>query len=228
MKTFSGNILRAGGLAVALTLASSAFAVEVDPKRPISLVAVIHPTEGNVAKGTVTFTDLGEGLIEVNAKVEGLMPGSEHGFHIHEYGDASDPKGESAGWHFNPEGHDHALPTNPTRHAGDLGNLVANEQGHASYTGTVKNLTLFTGSHAILGRSVVVHAKADDGGQPTGNAGPRIGVGVIGYQDPSFAEKVKHLGHRIAGKVGEAIEKAGEGVEKAADKVEEKIDEVVR
>ena len=32
----------------------------------------------------------------------------------------------------------------------------------------------------VLGRGVIVHAKPDDGGQPTGNAGARIGQGVIG------------------------------------------------
>ena len=30
------------------------------------------------------------------------------------------------------------------------------------------------------GASIIVHAKKDDGGQPTGNAGGRIGCGVIG------------------------------------------------
>ena len=32
----------------------------------------------------------------------------------------------------------------------------------------------------IIGRSVVVHANEDTGEQPAGNAGPRIGLGVIG------------------------------------------------
>jgi len=36
------------------------------------------------------------------------------------------------------------------------------------------------GKNAVIGRGIVIHAKPDDGGQPTGNAGDRIGVGVIG------------------------------------------------
>ena len=32
---------------------------------------------------------------------------------------------------------------------------------------------------SFLDRSVIIHGKKDDGGQPTGNAGPRIGCGVI-------------------------------------------------
>ena len=30
-----------------------------------------------------------------------------------------------------------------------------------------------------------IDAKADDGGQPTGNAGPRISIGGIGYAKPN-------------------------------------------
>ena len=33
--------------------------------------------------------------------------------------------------------------------------------------------------HSLLGRSIIIHEKKDDGGQPVGNAGGRIGCGVI-------------------------------------------------
>jgi Cu/Zn superoxide dismutase len=36
----------------------------------------------------------------------------------------------------------------------------------------------------VLGRGLVVHAGPDDGGQPVGNAGARIAVGVIGVAQP--------------------------------------------
>ena len=48
------------------------------------------------------------------------------------------------------------------------------------------NLTLDTTitisgvKNPVIGRSVVVHANEDTGEQPAGNAGPRIGLGVIG------------------------------------------------
>ena len=32
---------------------------------------------------------------------------------------------------------------------------------------------------SYLGRAIIVHEKQDDGGQPTGNAGGRIGCGLI-------------------------------------------------
>ena len=38
-----------------------------------------------------------------------------------------------------------------------------------------------SGKNALIGRGVIVHGKADDlKSQPAGNAGPRIGCGVIG------------------------------------------------
>jgi Cu-Zn family superoxide dismutase len=43
----------------------------------------------------------------------------------------------------------------------------------------------FHGTTSILGRGVVVHEKADDlKTQPSGNAGGRLAVGVIGVAKP--------------------------------------------
>jgi len=51
------------------------------------LIAVLQPTAGNDVSGQVIFKDLGDGKVEVTAKVEGLEPDFKHGFHVHEYGD---------------------------------------------------------------------------------------------------------------------------------------------
>lgn len=150
---------------------------------PASLIAILTPTAGNDVTGSVTFAQDGD-KVTVTAKVMGLEPDSKHGFHIHEFGDISSADGTSAGGHFNPEGHDHALPTTEIRHAGDLGNLATNAEGTAELTVTVDNVSLMEGADAIVGRSVIVHEKADDGGQPTGNAGPRVAMGVIGVANP--------------------------------------------
>ena len=87
--------------------------------------------------------------------------------------------GASAGGHFNPEGHDHGLPATEKRHAGDFGNVTADAAGKAKFSLVVDNLTV-SKWNGVAGRSVIVHAKADDGGQPTGNAGGRVACGVIG------------------------------------------------
>jgi len=149
-----------------------------------ALIAVLQPTAGNDVSGQVIFKDLGNGKVEVTAKVEGLEPDSKHGFHVHEYGDLTADDGTATGGHFNPEGHDHALPETEVRHAGDFGNLEANSEGVAEFKLVVDNITLAKGANAVLGRGVIVHAKMDDGGQPTGNAGPRIAQAVIGVMNP--------------------------------------------
>lgn len=141
-------------------------------------VAVLHPTAGHEAHGTVVFTKV-EGGVKVEATLDGLAPG-DHGFHIHQYGDCSSPDGKSAGGHFNPEGVEHAGPEASVRHVGDLGNITADENGHATLERVDAHLT-FSGPHSIVGRGVIVHQKADDlTSQPTGAAGARVACGVIG------------------------------------------------
>jgi len=141
-------------------------------------VAVLHPTQGNRAHGTVVFTRV-VGGIQIVADVEGLSEG-KHGFHIHEYGDCRAPDGTSAGGHFNPENKPHGAPDSDERHVGDLGNLTAGDDGTAHYERT-DSVISFTGLRSIIGRTVVVHAHEDDlKSQPTGNAGPRVACGMIG------------------------------------------------
>ena len=142
-------------------------------------ICVIQPTTDSSVTGVVRFTTLDDGKVRVEAEIEGLTAGASHGFHVHEFGDLTDPTGKSLGGHYNPEGHDHGLPETAARHAGDLGNLVAGDDGKASYSETFDNFSL-GGHNDVLGRGMVVHAAPDDGGQPTGNAGARAGVGVIG------------------------------------------------
>ena len=78
----------------------------------------------------------------------------------------------------------HAGIDTPKRHVGDLGNITANANGNATLDLDVPNLH-FRGPASIIGRGVVVHEKADDlKTQPTGNAGGRAAVGVIGVAKP--------------------------------------------
>lgn len=92
----------------------------------------------------------------------------------------------SAGPHFNPFGKDHGAPDAEVRHVGDLGNVEADASGSAKINITDKFISL-SGPLSILGRTVVIHADIDDLGvgghelsKTTGNAGGRIGCGVIG------------------------------------------------
>lgn len=143
-------------------------------------VATIVGTEGNDGvEGIVTFRRSGS-QVSVTAHIEGLEPNQRHGFHIHQYGDCSSADATSAGGHFNPTGSRHGGRHDDERHAGDLGNLESNGQGVGRLEFEDDKLTL-DGEQSILGRGVIVHAQADDyETQPTGDAGGRIGCGVIG------------------------------------------------
>ena len=142
-----------------------------------SAIAVLSPAPDGKVRGTVTFTEETEG-VRVTASVEGLTPG-QHGFHIHDKGDCSAADFSSAGGHFNPMGTPHGSPTDPQHHAGDFGNLEANQQGIARYERVFTWLT-FKGTNSIVGHSMIVHEKPDDlKTQPSGNAGARLACGVI-------------------------------------------------
>ena len=120
-------------------------------------------------------------VTSIKAEVLGLTPGN-HGFHIHEIGDCSDPAGKSAGGHFNPAMTDHGGHGAAVRHVGDLGNLEADETGKALLEVTDKMVD-FEGANSIIGRSVIVHEKEDDlTSQPTGAAGARVACGIIELQ----------------------------------------------
>ncbi|XP_055305342.1 superoxide dismutase [Cu-Zn] [Sitodiplosis mosellana] len=136
------------------------------------------------AKGNIFFEQSGDGPVTVTGEITGLAPG-KHGFHVHEFGDNTNGC-TSAGPHFNPYKKEHGAPDAEVRHVGDLGNIEANGSGLAKVNLTDSQISL-SGPNSIIGRTVVVHADVDDLGlgghelsKTTGNAGGRIGCGVIG------------------------------------------------
>jgi Cu-Zn family superoxide dismutase len=144
--------------------------------------ARLEPTRGNTTSGTVTFRQQGDAVM-VEVKVEGLKPGQEHGFHIHEKGDCSSGDGMSTGGHFNPTGKPHGPQDSAEHHAGDLPALKADAQGRAEAKLQLSGITIGAGATDIVGRGLIVHAMPDDyKTQPTGNSGARIACGVIARQ----------------------------------------------
>lgn len=130
-------------------------------------------------KGSAVFSETPDGVKAV-VRISGAPQGN-HGIHIHENSDCGD-MGKAAGGHFNPANTKHGfLPHDgpSAAHAGDMGNISINQQGSGSLTVRLQSLTLDQGERGIIGRSVILHEKPDDFGQPTGNAGGRIGCGVI-------------------------------------------------
>ncbi|VAI75445.1 unnamed protein product [Triticum turgidum subsp. durum] len=156
-------------------------------------VAVLKGT--SQVEGVVTLTQEDDaGPTTVNVRITGLAPGL-HGFHLHEFGDTTNGC-ISTGPHFNPNGLTHGAPEDEVRHAGDLGNIVANAEGVLSFncgglgvaeTTIVDSQIPLTGPNAVVGRAFVVHELEDDLGKgghelslSTGNAGGRLACGVVG------------------------------------------------
>ena len=145
---------------------------------PLKAICVLYPTLGNNVSGTITFSKVGNG-VQIIADIKGLTKG-KHGFHIHECGDCSAVDGSSAGGHFNPMKMNHGAPMDNMRHAGDMGNIEADDQGNAHLDYIDPMMTL-EGENSIIGRSVIIHKGEDDlKTQPTGNAGARVACGLIG------------------------------------------------
>lgn len=143
-----------------------------------SIEVPLEAKSGSKLSGKAVLTET-EGGVHVVLTLEGIEPG-DHGAHVHEKGDCSAADGASAGGHFNPQTKDHGLPGAEKRHLGDLGNITIGKDGKGSLDITAPGANLkATDAASFVGRSIIVHAKKDDGGQPTGNAGGRIGCGVI-------------------------------------------------
>ena len=149
------------------------------PEEPLRATAALQPTKGNKAFGEATFEQVGN-KVRVIVFAQGLRPGQEHGFHIHEAGDCSSGDGMSAKGHFNPHGKPHGDPKSAERHAGDLPALKAGKDGRAKIDVEMDVITLKSGPANVVGKGLIIHADPDDyKTQPTGNAGARLACGVI-------------------------------------------------
>lgn len=150
------------------------------PAWATSATAAIKPTSpDSTLSGEARLADTDGGL-QVDIRVQGA-PAGKHGLHIHQNGSCADG-GNAAGGHFNPSGARHGyLPKDGPAHAhpGDMGNIEVGADGTGSLSVLLPGVSLQEGFHAVDGRAIVLHAQEDDFSQPTGNAGGRIGCGVI-------------------------------------------------
>ncbi|KAG6466568.1 hypothetical protein ZIOFF_075656 [Zingiber officinale] len=199
-----GLSLSTSALAPGATAARRLVVVAVTKKA----VAVLKGTSN--VEGVATLVQEDDGPTTVTVRVSGLTPGL-HGFHLvsavlryfnlslqsklvnsnihlflplqHEYGDTTNGC-ISTGAHFNPKNLTHGAPEDEVRHAGDLGNIVANSEGVAEAT-IIDNQIPLSGSNSVVGRAFVVHELEDDLGKgghelslTTGNAGGRLACGT--------------------------------------------------
>ena len=137
--------------------------------RPAARAAIAGGSETPLLRGSVWFYQQAGGVLVV-ADLSGLPPQDAfYGFHIHEGSSCTGAAFADTGSHYNP-----VMLSHPN-HDGDLPPLLGCN-GRAF-------LAVMTDRFSIketLGRTVVIHSGADDfTTQPTGNAGRKIGCGVV-------------------------------------------------
>ncbi|MGL4575620.1 MAG: superoxide dismutase family protein [Burkholderiaceae bacterium] len=168
----------------ALALSLTACGMMPGASKSMTAMVEMKPTTAAAAAnlspaGTVTFTQAPGGKVMVDAKISGLKPNSEHGFHVHDVADCSGD-GTKTGGHFNPDNHPHNHPKEAARHAGAMFNIKTDANGNGTLKQEVDTVTLAEGKYSIIGRPLIVHRDPDDyKSQPLGNAGPRVGCGII-------------------------------------------------
>lgn len=143
--------------------------------------ATITATKPEVAgSGTITFT---QRQSKVEMKLELSFPSKANktvAVHIHEHGDCGNA-GNDAHGHWNPTNSKHGKWGSAEFHLGDIGNVSLDASGKGSLSIETDKWSVGTGaSNDVAGRGLIVHDGVDDYvTQPTGNAGARIGCGVI-------------------------------------------------
>lgn len=150
----------------------------------IKASSTIEARSGSSLIGKAIFREA-NGRVSIVASVANVTPG-QHAMHIHAVGDCSGADGKTAGGHWNPDGHDHGKWGEKEHfHRGDIGNIEVGEDGKGRITLTTDLWCLGCDDEKknVIGKSLIIHAKADDfESQPSGAAGARIGCGVIAME----------------------------------------------
>jgi Cu-Zn family superoxide dismutase len=149
-----------------------------DDDEDADAAALIRPTSGNSAQGTVKFYETDSGL-RAAVSLRDASPGP-HGFHIHMNPSCANDA-QAAGGHWDPHNtNDHGSPDEnmSDRHAGDLGNVDVGAGGTVETTIMVP--TYDPDEHDLDELAVVLHSGRDDlETDPAGDAGSRVACGVI-------------------------------------------------
>lgn len=136
--------------------------------------------------------------VTITGQISGFAPNTVHGWHIHELGHIGSSDGSLVGGHYNPFSTLHGLPNN-TRHIGDMGNLVADNNGNVVINGYFPTPLVagFGGIPSVIGRAIILHNLTDDGSDPVGASGTRLAQCVIGIANDNntvanFANQAVH------------------------------------
>lgn len=146
----------------------------------MSAMANLSGTGDTTVSGTVQFKE-DDGKIKMVLQISIPQKANQTvAVHIHQNG-SCDNKGEAAGGHWNPANKQHGRWGSGEFHLGDIGNVNLDGSGNGSMELETDLWSIGGDANKdILNKAVVVHSGADDfTTQPTGNAGARLGCGVI-------------------------------------------------
>ncbi len=151
-----------------------------NPETNAAMAAISATVPDTALTGTAAFSQQ-NGKVKMVLNITcSTMANKSVAVHLHEMGDCGD-MGKMAHGHWNPTNQPHGKWGSSGFHSGDIGNVSLDASGN----GTLEietDLWSIGGDEKtnILNRSVIVHGGIDDfKTQPTGNAGSRIGCGVI-------------------------------------------------
>jgi Cu-Zn family superoxide dismutase len=143
--------------------------------------AMISGTKSDTTvAGKATFTEE-NGSVKMDLEVTApQLANKSVAVHLHMHGDCGNSGNNSHG-HWNPANKPHGKWGEGDFHAGDIGNVSLDATGKGTYSLTSTIWSIGGDSTTnIVGKAIIVHSGVDDyKTQPTGNAGTRIGCGVI-------------------------------------------------
>ena len=162
------------------TAATTETAEVKTPEAGAAMATLSGTVPDTTLSGTAEFSQQ-NGKVKLVLNITCLkMANKSVAVHLHEMGDCGD-MGKMAHGHWNPTNQQHGKWGSSSFHLGDIGNVSLDAAGKGSLEMETDLWTIGGDSTSnILNRSVIVHGGTDDfTTQPTGNAGSRIGCGVI-------------------------------------------------
>lgn len=180
--TACGNSENTAGTDVSTDTSALATAPSDTSSMAGGAMATLNGTHPDTAlNGSVRFEESG-GRVSMNLDITvPKMANKTVAVHIHEHGSCGD-MGKEAHGHWNPTKMQHGKWGEAQFHRGDIGNVTldASGRGTMQLDTDLWSISDSDTTRNIINRAIIVHGGADDyKTQPTGNAGSRLGCGVI-------------------------------------------------
>lgn len=138
---------------------------------PPAASVLMLPTRGRTDRGTIRLAQKKDHVL-VSGRLVGVKPG-EYRLRVHQRGNCSAPDGASAGPPFEPPVPRPAGLPDTTPFGADLGRLVVEADGVASFAFETAGIALGTEGDSIIGRSLVLTSVGAT------ESGVRVACGIV-------------------------------------------------